>query len=93
MLELDVRVDMGAWFSIEERLEAASRLEVEEHRLEVGTGMRLGTAAGAEGEEKPKKSGALISFKLGVRIRYSLRRCRGASSMPGDGVVDSETFG
>ena len=39
---------MSTWFEIEERLEVVPRLE--ERQLEAGTGMRLGTAAGEEGE-------------------------------------------
>ena len=82
MLELDVRLDMGALFEIEERLEvgallepeerleAVPTLEIEERRLEVGTGMRLG------GAYKSKNWRSLMSVKLGGRRCVGgVRRC------------------
>lgn len=44
-LELELRLDIGAWLEIEERLEAGPWLEIEERPLDVGRGMRLGGAA------------------------------------------------
>lgn len=97
-LELELRLDMGAWPEIEERVEAGPWLEIEERLLDVGRGMRLGGAAKAGEETRSRKGGSSISVaKLGGGRFLGVGSGRrftsgGTSAVPGDRAVSSVRF-